>query len=106
MLMKIEMIYIGSYKFGCVKLCDTGHKYVTITSIRNYWMRARRLDRLALEKAIAIYRMPVFSIDCISIDDFKMVLCMLLTRYDPTAKSISASFLHKCFNLPVSKYNS
>ena len=103
MLMKIEMIYIGSYKFGCVKLCDTGHKYVTVTSIRNYWMRARRLDRLALEKAIATYRMPVFSIDCISIDDFKMVLCLMLSRYDGTARSITASYLNKCLAVDSSE---
>lgn len=94
--MNIEKIQFGTYNLGVVKVCAHGHMYVTCTSLRNHWMRARRLDRIAFEKALDIYKLPVYGINCISIDDLKMVLAMLITRYDTTARSMMESYLEKC----------
>ena len=94
--MKIHSLYFGNVKFGAI--CINGpYVYVTCTSIRNHWLRARRLDRVALDTALKIYKIKAFGIDVVSLDDFKLILATLLARYDHYAKMVLVAYLNKCY---------
>ena len=95
--MRIEVLYFGDYKLAYISVEDS--KFITCTSIINYWLRAYRKDRLHLHKQLDLYKFNAYGVDVITLSDFRVLLNNLLDLSDSRAKSLTVSFLDKCWRL-------